>query len=106
MAIMLQPKREQRKALELSNQLTLQCRDDPMICIDFTVLLLGEFLKDWTTLAMMAILLGLLLKLRADQQRKRRLLYGEQMENFIDKRAQSRPAAVWEVKDGKWVEPN
>jgi hypothetical protein len=87
--------------------MTLQCRDDPMVCIDFTILLMGEFLKDWTTLAMMAVLLALLLKLRADQQRKRRLLYGEQMESFVDKRAQNQQAtAAWEVKNGKWVEPN
>jgi hypothetical protein len=86
--------------------MTLQCRDDPMVCIDFAVLLVGEFLKDWTTLAMMAILLGLLLKLRANKQQKRRIIYATQMEDFVDKRIQGQQkATTWEVKNGKWVEP-
>ncbi len=77
-----------------------------MVCIDFTVLLVGEFLKDWTTLAMMAILLILLLKLRADKRQKRRITYATQMEDFVDKRIQSQQtASAWEVKNGKWVEP-
>jgi hypothetical protein len=29
------------------------------------------------------------------------------MESFVDKRAQNQQAtAAWEVKNGKWVEPN
>lgn len=86
--------------------MTLQCRDDPIVCIDFVVLLVGEFLKDWTTLAMMAILLGLLLRLRFEQQKQRSLLYAKQMENFVDKRTQSQQTtSAWEVKNGKWVDP-
>ena len=45
------------------------CRGDPVVCIDFVILFVVEFLKDWTTLAMLAVLLALLLRLRADRQK-------------------------------------
>ena len=44
------------------------CNGDPLVCIEFAVLFTGEFLKDWTTMAMLALLLGLLLSVRADRR--------------------------------------
>lgn len=66
------------------------CRDDPVVCIDFLFLWIGEFLKDWTTLAMLAILLGLLLKLRADQHQAREDAYARQMDAYEAKRKAER----------------
>lgn len=40
-----------------------------MVFIDWTVLFVIEFLKDWTTMAMLAVLLGLILKVRNDRQK-------------------------------------
>ena len=51
--------------------MTTPCSGDPLVCIEFVVLGIGEFLKDWTTLAMLALLLGLLFKLRVDRRRAR-----------------------------------
>ncbi len=80
------------------------CTDDPVVCIDFAFLFVGEFLMDWTTMAMMAILLGLLLKLRADQQRAREDAYAEQMLQFESKRKLEGRHSTWEVEDGRWTE--
>jgi hypothetical protein len=65
------------------------CRDDPVVCIDAVALFIGEFLKDWTTLGMLAILLALLLKLRADQRAQREKEYAQQLEAYDEQRQQS-----------------
>ena len=64
------------------------CRDDPVVCIDAVALFIGEFLKDWTTLAMLAILLALLLKLRADQRKQREKAYALQLADYDERRRQ------------------
>ena len=68
--------------------MTTPCSGDPLVCIEFVVLGLGEFLKDWTTLAMLALLLGLLFKLRADRRRARDEAYGKWLAAYDDKRSQ------------------
>jgi hypothetical protein len=64
------------------------CSGDPLVCIDFVVLFIGEFLKDWTTMAMLAALLGLLLKLRADKQQMREDQYAKRLEAYDERRNQ------------------
>lgn len=66
--------------------MTSTCRSDPVVCIDFMFLLIGEILKDWTTMAMMAVLLGLLLKHRSDTQKARDDIYAKQMDTYIEGR--------------------
>jgi hypothetical protein len=68
------------------------CSGDPLVCIDFIVLFIGEFLKDWTTMAMLAALLGLLLKLRADKQQIREDQYAKRLEAYDERRNQEPPA--------------
>lgn len=58
------------------------CSGDPVACIDFVILFIAEFLKDWTTLAMLAILLGLLLRLRADRRKAREEVFARQVEAY------------------------
>lgn len=79
--------------------MSASCRTDPVVCIDSVALFIGEFLKDWTTLGMLALLLGLLLKLRHDQHRAREAAYAEQMAAYDKQRQQSRPAFVptWDL---------
>ena len=64
------------------------CAGDPLECIEFAVLVVTEFLKDWTTLAMLALLLGLLFKLRVDRQRARDEAYNRRLAAYDDKRSQ------------------
>jgi hypothetical protein len=83
------------------------CSNDPVVCIDFAILFVGEFLKDWTVLATMFLLLALLLKLKADKQRARNNLYARQMEVYDDKRTlQQTRVSRWEAKDGQLIDRN
>ncbi len=68
--------------------MTTPCSGDPLVCIEFVVLGIEEFLKDWTTLAMLALLLGLLFKLRTDRQRTRDEAYARRLAAYDDKRSQ------------------
>lgn len=70
------------------------CGGDPLVCIEFVVLGIGEFLKDWTTLAMLAILLGLLLRFRADRTKAREDAYGRHLAAFDSRRSQEAQAGV------------
>lgn len=72
------------------------CRDDPVVCIDTVALFIGEFLKDWTTLGMLAILLALLLKLRGDQRAQREKKYVQQLEAY-DEQRQKPFTPTWEM---------
>ncbi len=75
------------------------CSDDPVACLDFVFLFIGEFLKDWTTLAMLALLLFLLLKQRADQRKAREQAYARQMASYEETRRQNQTqTGTWEVK--------
>jgi hypothetical protein len=81
------------------------CANDPVVCIDFVILFIGEFLKDWTTMAMLAFLLVLLFCLRGEQRKARELDYAKQMEAYDDKRMQQRTqTGTWDVKEGKWID--
>jgi hypothetical protein len=82
----------------------LSCNADPVACIDFLVLWTQEFLKDWTTLAMLATLLFLLLKLRAQQAQKREATYAARMLVYDDKRTQENVPRTWVVEDGQATE--
>ena len=62
------------------------CGGDPLVCIDWLVVFIGEFLKDWTTLAMLAILLVLLFRLRSDQTRAKEDEYARHLAEFDQKR--------------------
>ncbi len=75
------------------------CTDDPMICIDWFALFVGEFLKDGFTLAGMAVLLILLLRLRAQKIEAQRLEFGESMMDYHEKREQRTP--VWSLESGQ-----
>lgn len=64
------------------------CGGDPLVCIEFVFMGIGEFLKDWTTLAMLALLLGLLLRFRANRAKSREDAYARQLAAYDDKRSQ------------------
>ena len=66
--------------------MTATCGGDALVCIEFVVLGIGEFLRDWTTLAMLALLLGLLLKLRADRQQARDEAYARRLAAYEEQR--------------------
>ena len=70
--------------------MTTPCSGDPLVCIEFVVLGIGEFLKDWTTIAMLVLLLGLLVKLRADRQRARDEAYARRLAAYDEKRNQNK----------------
>ncbi|MBK9021807.1 MAG: hypothetical protein IPL72_18205 [Sulfuritalea sp.] len=65
------------------------CGGDPLVCIEFVILGIGEFLKDWTTMGMLAILLGLLLRYRADRAKAREDAYGRHLADFDTRRSQA-----------------
>jgi hypothetical protein len=75
------------------------CREDPVACIDFVFLFFGEYLKDWTTLALLTTLLALLLKLRADEEAARERAYAEQMAKYDDERHGNGPAGAGPGED-------
>lgn len=62
------------------------CGGDPAACIEFVILGIGEFLKDWTTMAMLAALLVLLLRLRADRVRAGEADYARRLAAYTDRR--------------------
>lgn len=62
------------------------CGGDPLACIEFVVLVIGEFLKDWTTMAMLAALLVLLLRLHVDRARAREAEYAQRLSGYADRR--------------------
>ena len=69
------------------------CGGDPLVCIEFVILGIGEFLKDWTTLAMLLLLLGLLLRERADRQKARDEAYATRLEAYDEKRREEETQA-------------
>lgn len=73
------------------------CGGDPLECIEFVVLVVTEFLKDWTTLAMLTLLLGLLLKERADRQRAREAAYARRLDAYADRRGKEGAAQDWAI---------
>lgn len=77
------------------------CRDDPLVCIEFVVVGIGEFLKDWTTMAMFALLLALLLKLRADRQRAKEQAYAAQLVVYEETLRIERERGMTWVMDGQ-----
>lgn len=78
------------------------CGDDPVVCIDAVALFIGEFLKDGTTLAMLAVLFVLLLRLRADQKKAKSAEYARQMLKLETQRgSEDVRSATWEIKGGK-----
>ncbi|MDP2825605.1 MAG: hypothetical protein Q8O52_23340 [Sulfuritalea sp.] len=78
------------------------CGGDPLVCMDFVALFIGEFLKDWTTLAMLAILLVLLLMLRADRRKAAEAAYARQLEAYDNKRhEETGQAPTWVVGNDK-----
>jgi hypothetical protein len=80
------------------------CGSDPLVCIEFVVWGLGEFLKDWTTLAMLAVLLTLLIKERADRQRRREAAYARELLASQERRALEAKGMTWVVEDGRMRE--
>lgn len=63
------------------------CGRDPLVCIEFVVWGIGEFLKDWTTMAMLAVLLALLLRFRAARMSAREADYAKRLAAYAEKRA-------------------
>ena len=78
------------------------CRDDPVVCIDAVAVFIGEFLKDGTTMAMLAALFVLLLRLRADQKKAKSAEYARQMLKLETRRSgEGVRSTTWEAKGGK-----
>ena len=80
------------------------CGGDPLVCIDFVALFIAEFLKDWTTLVMLLLLLGLLLRLRADRQKARELDYARKLSAYEEKRSHDAGEQSWAVENDRMVE--
>ena len=77
------------------------CSGDPLICIEFVVLVIGEFLKDWTTLAMLAALLGLLLTWRSNRRKAAEADYAKKLGAYDDRRREEgTQAQTWNVDKG------
>lgn len=62
------------------------CGGDPLACIEWLMMAVGAFLKDWTTMAMLAILLVLLFRLRSDRARAREVDYARRLAVYDEKR--------------------
>lgn len=78
------------------------CKDDPLVCIEFVVVGVGEFLKEWTTMAMLVLLLALLLKLRADRQRAKDEAYAAQLLIYEERRRlEYEFDQTWSLDDGR-----
>ena len=75
------------------------CGGDPLVCIEFVVLGIGEFLKDWTTLGMLAVLLVLLLRFRADRAKACEDAYARQLAAYDDKRSQPAEPGVGQTAE-------
>lgn len=75
------------------------CGGDPVVCIEFVVLGIGEFLKDWTTLGMLAVLLGLLLRFRADRAKAREDAYARRLEAYDERRGQCEQTGAGQAAD-------
>ena len=75
--------------------MTAPCGGDPLVCIEFVVWAIGEFLKNWPTMAMLAVLLGLLLRLRADRRVAREQAYIRQIDAYERKRSQDAQTRTW-----------
>ena len=67
--------------------MTGPCGGDPIVCIERVIRFITEFLRDWTTLAMLLVFLGLLLSLRADRRKAWEEAYGRRLEAYDDKRS-------------------
>ncbi len=81
------------------------CSNDPVVCIDIAILFIGAFLKDWTTMAILLLLLVLLFKLKADKQRAKNFVYARQMEAYDNKRTMDQTRiSTWEAEEGRLVE--
>lgn len=80
------------------------CGGDPLVCIELVAWGIGEFLKDWTTMAMLAILLGLLLKVKADRQKAREDEYARKLEAYEEQRNKQPQARTWAIENDKFVE--
>lgn len=80
------------------------CGGDPLVCIEFVVLAIGAFLQDWTTIVMLALLLGLLLKLRVDRRQARDAAYARQLAAYEhrrneEKQREEKPGQIWPADD-------
>ena len=75
------------------------CGGDPLVCIEFIVLGIGEFLKDWTTMGMLTILLGLLLRFRADQAKAREDASGRHLAAYDNRRGQDEQTDVGQTAE-------
>jgi hypothetical protein len=80
------------------------CGGDPVRCIDFVALFIVEYLKDWITLSMLLLMLGLLLRLRADRQKATEAAYATQLLAYDEKRREETQAPTWAVKDERTEE--
>ena len=63
------------------------CSGDPLVCIEFVVLGIGEFLQDRTTMGMLEGLLRLLRRFRADRAKTREDAYGKHLAAFDSRRS-------------------
>ncbi len=79
------------------------CGGDPLVCIEFIVWGIGEFLKDWTTMAMLAILLVLLLKYRADRRQAAEDQYAERLKSYEEQRNRQPTVPSWAIENDKMV---
>ncbi|HEY6897126.1 MAG TPA: hypothetical protein VI279_07680 [Rhodocyclaceae bacterium] len=76
------------------------CSEDPIVCIDAVAMGIGEFLKDGTTMAMLAVLLVLLLRYRADQQKRKLEAYAASLLAYDqNKNGAGRDAQTWKLDD-------
>lgn len=75
------------------------CREDPLVCIDWLALAIGDFLKDWVTMGCLAVLLVILLRERARQQDRKLAEYGRTMLEYEQARNGAPARTTWKIGD-------
>lgn len=73
------------------------CREDPVVCIDWLAMAIGDFLKDWVTMGCLAVLLVILLRERARNQQRKLEAYGRSMLEYEQARNDRPPRTTWTI---------
>lgn len=73
------------------------CSEDPIVCIDWLAMAIGDFLKDWVTLGCLAVLLVILLRERARHDQRRLDTYSKAMLEYERARHDGAARTSWTI---------
>ena len=73
------------------------CSEDPIVCIDWLAMAIGDFLKDWVTLACLAVLLVILLRERARHDQRQLDTYSKAMLEYEQARHDGSARTSWTI---------